>query len=197
MEFGRIYKWFTDNMLYIEIGALVGLLFILLFIIFKFRKLRKHEERYEEAEKSRYGRYNFAGEETSSYSAEALETRTEIEEHVAESSMQTANPIDDNSPLEPIVQEEKVSVSVDPFRAALFITTTAEYDEPLIKGTDYLTIRNIKGKSVLIDLMGDPGTEAVISLAGFEKYSRAVTIITIIPKDVSTQVGASGNQTVL
>ena len=65
---------------------------------------------------------------------------------------------------------EKVSVTVEPFRAALFFVTTDSYDEPLINGTDFNVIRNVAGKTVLIDLLGNPGTEATIILEDHEKY---------------------------
>jgi len=71
--------------------------------------------------------------------------------------------------------DEEVPVVVDPFRSALYIVTTEKYDDPLIKGTDYVTVRNVKGKSILVDLKGNPGTEVSINLDNFENYS-SVTI---------------------
>ncbi|OQX72108.1 MAG: hypothetical protein B6D61_15160 [Bacteroidetes bacterium 4484_249] len=68
---------------------------------------------------------------------------------------------------------EKANVSVEPFRSALFIATVDNYDEPLIKGTAFQIVRNVTGKSILIDIVGDPGTEATISLEGFENYESA------------------------
>jgi len=64
-----------------------------------------------------------------------------------------------------------VKVTVEPFRAALFIVTNEAYDEPLIKGSAFKVVRNVPGKTVLIDLVGNPGTEATINLADFGNYS--------------------------
>jgi len=69
---------------------------------------------------------------------------------------------------------EKVKVTVEPFRSALFIATSNEYDEPLIKGTPFNVIRNVPDKSILIDLIGEPGTEASISLNSSDSYSSAL-----------------------
>ena len=65
---------------------------------------------------------------------------------------------------------EKVKVRVEPFRAALFIATTEHYNEPLILGTPFNVVRNTSDKSILIDLLGDPGTEVMFSLVDFDKY---------------------------
>ncbi len=70
--------------------------------------------------------------------------------------------------------DEKVSVTVEPFRAALFLVTTDEYTEPLIVGSEFNVVRNVKGKSVLIDLIGNPGTKTTINLAGFKDYKEAI-----------------------
>lgn len=68
---------------------------------------------------------------------------------------------------------EPVTVGVDPFRAALFLVTTEYYDEPLIKGTEFDVVRNVEGKPILIDLIGNPGTEDEIELTNFTKYKSA------------------------
>jgi len=68
---------------------------------------------------------------------------------------------------------EKVNVTVEPFRSELFIVTAENYNEPLIKGSDFLVVRNVNEKSTLIDIIGDPGTEVVINLADFDIYSAA------------------------
>jgi len=72
-------------------------------------------------------------------------------------------------------KNKKVSVTIEPFRSALFIATTSEYNDPLINGSQFIVVRNVKGKPVLVDLVGNPGTEAVINLVEFSKY-KAVRI---------------------
>ena len=67
----------------------------------------------------------------------------------------------------------KVIVKVEPFRSALFIATTNSYDEPLISGLSFNVIRNMQGKTVLINLTGNPGTQANISLLDYTKYKIA------------------------
>lgn len=69
--------------------------------------------------------------------------------------------------------KETAIVTVKPFRSALFIVTTNKYDEPLIKGTDFNVIRNVPGKSVLINLIGSPGTTSNVSLDDYSKYKTA------------------------
>lgn len=68
---------------------------------------------------------------------------------------------------------KSVKVTVEPFRAALFIATT-NYDEPLIVGSEFNVIRNVPNKSVLIDLIGDSGTSADIMLCNHKNYKTAV-----------------------
>ncbi len=72
-------------------------------------------------------------------------------------------------------RNEKVRVTVKPFRAALFVATTSKYEEPLVIGSEFVVIRNVEGKSILLDLVGDPGTEATIRIDGFDRY-KAVKI---------------------
>jgi hypothetical protein len=69
-----------------------------------------------------------------------------------------------------IDENETASVTVEPFRAALYIITSETYDEPLVKGTGFDVVRNVEGKSILIDLIGNPGTEVSITLADYDKY---------------------------
>jgi len=66
-----------------------------------------------------------------------------------------------------------VKVTVEPFRSAMFIVTVSGYDESGIKGAPYTLIRNVKKKSVLIDVYGDPGTKANISLFNANTFSSA------------------------
>jgi len=63
---------------------------------------------------------------------------------------------------------QKASVEIEPFRSALFIATTENYDEPLVIGSEFDLIRNVEGKSVLIDIVGMPGTNANIKIEGVE-----------------------------
>jgi len=65
---------------------------------------------------------------------------------------------------------DKVTVAVEPFRSALFIVTSEEYDEPLVKGVAFNVVRNVEGKSILIDLLEEPGAESEISLAEYNDY---------------------------
>ena len=65
----------------------------------------------------------------------------------------------------------KVSVEVEPFRSALFIATTEDYDEPLAKGSEFDLVRNVEGKSVLLDVVGMPGTQTSIKIEGAENYN--------------------------
>jgi len=78
----------------------------------------------------------------------------------------------------------KVTVEVEPFRAALFIATSEDYDEPLVKGVDFHVIRNVEGKSILIDMLAEPGVETEISLLNSKGYE-SVNINGIINKNVS------------
>jgi hypothetical protein len=68
---------------------------------------------------------------------------------------------------------EKISVNVKPFRSAMYIITTKAYKDPLIKGTEFNVVKNIKNKPILIDLIGKPGTEAQINLSEFNNYKVA------------------------
>ena len=70
-------------------------------------------------------------------------------------------------------KNEKVTVTVEPFRSALFVVSSEKYNEPLIEGAEFNIVRNVEGKSILIDLVGIQGTEAAISLASFDKYQIA------------------------
>jgi hypothetical protein len=65
---------------------------------------------------------------------------------------------------------DKVTVSVNPFRAALFIATTNSYDEPLIEGSEFNVVRNVENKSILIDVIGNPSSETKINILNPEKY---------------------------
>lgn len=69
---------------------------------------------------------------------------------------------------------EKTMLTIEPFRSALFIATTEVYNEPLIKGTEFIVVRNIEGKPVLIDLIGEAGKEATIKLNDHNKYQKVI-----------------------
>jgi len=69
---------------------------------------------------------------------------------------------------------KSVKVKVEPFRAALFIATAKEYNEPYILGTKYDIVRDIKNKSLLIDIVGNPGTKRVIRLPQSDNYTDAI-----------------------
>jgi hypothetical protein len=67
----------------------------------------------------------------------------------------------------------EVEVEIEPFRSALFIATTGEYTDPVIKGAKYNVIQNIPGRPVLIDIVGASGTTASISVLSCESYKKA------------------------
>ncbi|MCL3782070.1 hypothetical protein EMN47_16910 [Prolixibacteraceae bacterium JC049] len=60
----------------------------------------------------------------------------------------------------------KVEVEVAPFRSLLLLVTTEKCDEPGVNGVDYQVVRNVPGKPVVIDLLGQPGTTAAVNLVG-------------------------------
>jgi len=57
-----------------------------------------------------------------------------------------------------------VEIEVAPFRSCLLLVTAQGCDEPGVVGSDYEVIRNIEGKSIVLQLKGLPGTEANVSL---------------------------------
>jgi hypothetical protein len=66
-----------------------------------------------------------------------------------------------------------VSVTIEPFRSAMFIVTTTDYTDPLITGASFNVVRNVPGQPVIIDILGSPGTDASISLMHPENYKQA------------------------
>jgi hypothetical protein len=68
----------------------------------------------------------------------------------------------------------EASVKIEPFRSALFIATTADYQDPLITGSRFNVVKNVPGQPVIIDLIGAPGTDVSVSLIYPEKYKKAV-----------------------
>jgi len=66
-----------------------------------------------------------------------------------------------------------VEVKVMPFRTALYIASSKVSEEPLISGVSYSVIKNVENESVIIDLIGDPGSKTTIKLLNSEKYMSA------------------------
>lgn len=69
---------------------------------------------------------------------------------------------------------DKVEVSVPPFRSVLLLVTTKKCDEPAVEGIDYYVTRNVPGKPVEIDLLGLPGTQNEIKLPSYIKAKRVL-----------------------
>ncbi len=68
----------------------------------------------------------------------------------------------------------KIPVKVEPFRSAMYLVTSDLYTDPLIKGAEFNVVRHVKDKSVLIDVIGNPGTETFVSLDKYEDYKSAL-----------------------
>ena len=64
----------------------------------------------------------------------------------------------------------QIEVSIPPFRSALYLVTSEEIEAPIIEGATYEVVRNIPGKSVLIDVLGKPGTRRHISIQNPTAY---------------------------
>ncbi|MBJ6367786.1 hypothetical protein [Snuella sedimenti] len=69
---------------------------------------------------------------------------------------------------------DNIPVEVAPFRSAMYLVTSEDYDDPLIKGAAFNVLRNVNGKSVLIDVVGEPGSEATINLDKYNDYKSAL-----------------------
>ena len=65
-----------------------------------------------------------------------------------------------------------VDVEVLPFRSAMFIITSGDYDEPLMQGVRYKIIKD-DDKKTEIELLGLPGTGKEIFLVNNYKFSEA------------------------
>lgn len=78
----------------------------------------------------------------------------------------------------------EVPVTIEPFRSALFIVTTGDYTDPLIKGAKYNVVKNVPGQPVVIDILGNPGTDATVSLLN-GKYKKAEIAGVAAPKLIS------------
>ncbi len=65
---------------------------------------------------------------------------------------------------------KEVKVEVVPFRSALFLVTAKKISEPVLVGTEYQLLRDVPGKSILLDIIGMPGMEKVISLLDAKDY---------------------------
>ncbi|WP_439181948.1 hypothetical protein [Carboxylicivirga taeanensis] len=68
---------------------------------------------------------------------------------------------------------QETSITVAPFRASMLLATSAGYDEPAIVGADYRVIRNVEGSPIEIEVLGQPGESALISLQAPDTYSSA------------------------
>ncbi|MCP4895994.1 MAG: hypothetical protein GY906_03380 [bacterium] len=69
---------------------------------------------------------------------------------------------------------ETVEVTIPPFRAYLLLATSADCDEPGVIGADFEVLRNVPNKPVQIQLLGETGTTAGITLAaGQSRYGSA------------------------
>jgi len=69
-----------------------------------------------------------------------------------------------------------VTVTVEPFRSAMFIATSNNYDEPIIYGSEFNIIRNIPNKSVLINLIGEQGTSANVFIKNIAQTYKSAKI---------------------
>jgi hypothetical protein len=68
---------------------------------------------------------------------------------------------------------DRVEVKVEPFRAAMFIISSEEIDEPLINGMPYQIIKNLKNNPVEIQLFGRPGEKPTIKLVNANVFKSA------------------------
>jgi hypothetical protein len=69
-----------------------------------------------------------------------------------------------------------VPVTVGPFRTCLLKVSSAGPDEITVSGCDYEIVRDVPGKPVLIDLLGDPGQQAKIRLVTGDEGHRIATL---------------------
>ncbi|MBG6133578.1 hypothetical protein IWQ47_005069 [Aquimarina sp. EL_43] len=67
---------------------------------------------------------------------------------------------------------DSVNITVPSFRSTLLIATTEDYEDPIIYGSPFQVIRNVEEKPVLIDLIGKPGTEAILAISNPENYEK-------------------------
>ena len=69
--------------------------------------------------------------------------------------------------------DDRYTVTVEPFRAALFLVTTSSFNEPVV-GAPCKVIRQVAGKSTLVEVLGNPGTNTSIKLSHPNHYQRAL-----------------------
>ncbi len=69
-----------------------------------------------------------------------------------------------------------VDIEVAPFRSALLLVTSGDYDEPIVKGSAFQIVRNVANKPLLINLVGKAGTSKTISLEGLKGKYHSVRI---------------------
>jgi hypothetical protein len=67
----------------------------------------------------------------------------------------------------------EVEVRVEPFRSCLLMASSQASDEPGLSGADYQVVRNVPGKSVLIKVLGMPGSSSKIQLTNAAGYKTA------------------------
>ncbi len=68
---------------------------------------------------------------------------------------------------------ETIPIEVLPFRSALLLATTEPYNDPLIAGVDFQTLKNVSGTPIEIEILGMPGTSSNIQLLNGSQYSSA------------------------
>jgi hypothetical protein len=68
---------------------------------------------------------------------------------------------------------DRVEIRVPAFRSCLVYAGVPMDDEPCITGTEFNVIRNVKGKPLVIDLLGMPGTSCTIRLLDHDRYTKA------------------------
>ncbi len=95
-------------------------------------------------------------------------------------------PIEQN--LGTLQYDDSITVTVEPFRAALFVVSAASSTEPQIEGTAFELVRNIPTKSIFIDILGRPGAETSLRLRDYSKYRIAKLEGNNIPNLLSGKV---------
>uniref|UniRef100_UPI0032167A97 hypothetical protein n=1 Tax=uncultured Draconibacterium sp. TaxID=1573823 RepID=UPI0032167A97 len=77
---------------------------------------------------------------------------------------------------------ESVDIEVLPFKTCLIRVSSEEECEPYVKGAEYQLVRNVKDKSIVINLLGAPGSNLKVSL---ENIDGAYTSATLDGKNVN------------
>jgi len=71
---------------------------------------------------------------------------------------------------------QTVSVEVLPFRSCLLLVTTEKQAGPAVEGCDYEIVRDIPGKTLIIDLLGFPGESRTVVVKGMDKSAKQATL---------------------